>query len=216
MHQTASVAAQQLHLVYAMGNLPCVPRTSSRRPACHAMLASSSTPPRRLISPPVHPGPSSRPHHPRRGHRSGFSKGKETEEVELYPINTTAFPFLRLPSSFSGHLHLIVTRHRVCHHRPAVRAMSLNSPSAHAPSKAVNSSSSQNQPFSQTHSHSSIPIDNQGQRRSGGAASFGLGPASRSVQASARHNQSSKKHHRNQRKPRLADEDAMAESVRRP
>ena len=70
-----------------------------------------------------------------------------------------------------------------------------------------NTSPSQPQP------NSSFTTDNNLQRRSGGTGSFGAGSTSRVSPAAARNSQSSKKQHKNQRRPRLADEDAAAESV---
>lgn len=52
------------------------------------------------------------------------------------------------------------------------------------------------------------------QRRPGGAGSFGAAQIARNIAASNRNNQSLKKQHKGGRRPRLADEDAYAESVR--
>ncbi|KAI9790673.1 MAG: hypothetical protein M1835_000813 [Candelina submexicana] len=60
---------------------------------------------------------------------------------------------------------------------------------------------------------SSSAGDNSAQRRSGGPGGFGGGSASRTSVPSARNNQSFRKQNKNQRKPRLADEDANAESA---
>ncbi|KAL9029350.1 MAG: hypothetical protein Q9196_002396 [Gyalolechia fulgens] len=65
---------------------------------------------------------------------------------------------------------------------------------------------------SQPQASSSFSIDNNSQRRSGGTGSFGAGSTSRASPAAARNTQSLKKQHKNQRRPRLADEDAAAES----
>ncbi|KAL8654463.1 MAG: hypothetical protein Q9210_001498 [Variospora velana] len=51
------------------------------------------------------------------------------------------------------------------------------------------------------------------QRRSGGSGSFGAGASSRASSATAKNNQSLRKQHKSQRRPRLADEDADAESA---
>lgn len=66
---------------------------------------------------------------------------------------------------------------------------------------------------SQSQSSSTIGPESYPQRRSGGSGSFGAGSASRTSPAAARNSQSSRKHHKGQRRPRLADEDAAAESV---
>ncbi|KAL9004596.1 MAG: hypothetical protein Q9188_002605 [Gyalolechia gomerana] len=66
---------------------------------------------------------------------------------------------------------------------------------------------------SQAQASSSFSIENNPQRRSGGTGSFGAGSTSRASPAAARNTQSLKKQHKNQRRPRLADEDAAAESA---
>lgn len=66
---------------------------------------------------------------------------------------------------------------------------------------------------SQSQSSSTIGAESYPQRRSGGSGSFGAGSASRTSPAAARNSQSSRKNHKGQRRPRLADEDAAAESV---
>ncbi|KAL8726640.1 MAG: hypothetical protein Q9166_006599 [cf. Caloplaca sp. 2 TL-2023] len=60
---------------------------------------------------------------------------------------------------------------------------------------------------------SSLGTDNYSQRRSGGTGSFGAGSATRASPAAARNTQSFRKQHKGQRRPRLADEDAAAESA---
>ncbi|KAI9777005.1 MAG: hypothetical protein M1839_009149 [Geoglossum umbratile] len=81
--------------------------------------------------------------------------------------------------------------------------------------KSVNSGPAQAPSAPQTQSGSSTGTESHhsAQRRSGGSGSIGAGSASRSCLSSPRNNQSSRKPHKNQRKPRLADEDAMAESA---
>ena len=49
----------------------------------------------------------------------------------------------------------------------------------------------------------------------GGLGGFGAGSASRSPSSVARNNQFLRKQHKGQRRPRLTDEDAAAESVSR-
>lgn len=66
---------------------------------------------------------------------------------------------------------------------------------------------------SQSQSSSTTGAESYPQRRSGGSGSFGAGSASRTSLAAARNSQSSRKQHKGQRRPRLADEDAAAESV---
>lgn len=66
---------------------------------------------------------------------------------------------------------------------------------------------------SQSQSSSTIGAESYPQRRSGGSGSFGAGSASRTSPAAARNSQSARKNHKGQRRPRLADEDAAAESV---
>lgn len=56
------------------------------------------------------------------------------------------------------------------------------------------------------------PSDSGLQRRTGGSGSFGTGSSSRQT-ATARNNQPARKQHKAQRRARLADEDAIAESV---
>lgn len=65
---------------------------------------------------------------------------------------------------------------------------------------------------SQSQSNTTVGAESYPQRRSGGSGSFGAGSASRTSPA-ARNSQSSRKQHKGQRRPRLADEDAAAESV---
>ena len=65
---------------------------------------------------------------------------------------------------------------------------------------------------SQSQSGSFAGFDNHPQRRSGGLGSFGAGSNSRNP-STPRNNQPLRKQHKGQRRPRLADEDALAESV---
>ena len=69
---------------------------------------------------------------------------------------------------------------------------------------------------SQSQSGSFIGSEGNTQRRVGGSGSFGTASTSRSISSTARNNQSLRKQHKGQRRPRLADEDAAAESVSRP
>ena len=66
---------------------------------------------------------------------------------------------------------------------------------------------------SQSQSGPLVGIEGHTQRRVGGSGSFGVGSTSRSISSAARNNQSSRKQHKGQRRPRLTDEDAAAESV---
>lgn len=74
---------------------------------------------------------------------------------------------------------------------------------------------SQIPPPSQSQNNSSFTSETS-QRRSGGSGSFGAGSTSRATPFAARNNQSFRKQHKGQRRPRLADEDAVAESVSKP
>lgn len=94
---------------------------------------------------------------------------------------------------------------------PQLNAMSANSSVSLASKNACNPS--QTPSPSQSQSGSSIGIEGHTQRRIGGSGSFGIGSTSRSISSTARNNQSLKKQHKGQRRPRLADEDAAAESV---
>ncbi|KAJ9211609.1 hypothetical protein DTO166G4_6748 [Paecilomyces variotii] len=77
------------------------------------------------------------------------------------------------------------------------------------PSKAINIPS----PSASATFHSSHPqVDSGSQRRPGGSGSFGAGSTSRNT-PSPRNNQSRKTQHKRQRRPRLVDEDAYAEST---
>ena len=66
---------------------------------------------------------------------------------------------------------------------------------------------------SQSQSGFSLGIESHTQRRAGSSGNFGAGHTSRSASSAARNNQSLRKQHKGQRRPRLADEDAAAESV---
>lgn len=66
---------------------------------------------------------------------------------------------------------------------------------------------------SQSQSGSSIGAESYPQRRGGNSGSFGAGATSRTTPFAARNNQSLRKQHKGQRRPRLADEDAAAESA---
>ncbi|KAI9819820.1 MAG: hypothetical protein M1832_003895 [Thelocarpon impressellum] len=91
--------------------------------------------------------------------------------------------------------------------------MSLNPQVTHAPSKSAGNTPSQTPSSSQLQSYSSLSLESQTPRRGGNPAASGATSAARNIQASGRHNQSLRKQHRGQKKPRLADEDAMAESA---
>lgn len=65
---------------------------------------------------------------------------------------------------------------------------------------------------SQAQATSSLGAENHPQRRSGGAGSVGAGSTTRASPA-PRNSQPLRKQHKGQRRPRLADEDAAAESV---
>ena len=102
-------------------------------------------------------------------------------------------------------------------HPPRLRVIVMSSSSSPLSTiKSLNNSPAQasSAPQSQSGSAAGAESHHCAQRRSGGSGSIGAGSASRSSLSSPRNNQSSKKPHKNQRKPRLADEDAMAESVR--
>ncbi|KAL9095926.1 MAG: hypothetical protein Q9165_001924 [Trypethelium subeluteriae] len=88
--------------------------------------------------------------------------------------------------------------------------MSNNPPPAIAPSKSVNTPGQ----LSPAHSQSSSSAfgDPHGQRRAGSSGSFGAGASSRQT-ATPRNSQPSRKQHKGSKKSRLADEDAIAESV---
>ena len=66
---------------------------------------------------------------------------------------------------------------------------------------------------SQSQSGVSLGVDGHAQRRAGGSGSFGAGALARSSVSAGKSNQSLRKQHKGQRRPRLADEDAAAESV---
>ena len=89
--------------------------------------------------------------------------------------------------------------------------MSANSSVSQASKNACNLS--QTPSPSQSQSGGFIGIEAYTQRRVGGSGSFGTGSTSRSISSTARNNQSLRKQHKGQRRPRLADEDAAAESV---
>ncbi|MCJ1384960.1 hypothetical protein MMC17_008078 [Xylographa soralifera] len=81
-----------------------------------------------------------------------------------------------------------------------------------ATSKSINASSQLPSP-----SQFQAPIlpnhDNFSQRRSGGSGSFGAGASIRNTNSAARNTQGFRKQNKAQRRPRLADEDAAAESA---
>jgi len=88
--------------------------------------------------------------------------------------------------------------------------MSSNPPSAAASSKSATASSQLSPAQSQA---GSVAIgDSYGQRRSGGLGSFGAGAASR-ASSSPRNNQAARRQHKGSKRFRLADEDALAETV---
>ncbi|KAL8952380.1 MAG: hypothetical protein Q9222_001716 [Ikaeria aurantiellina] len=68
-------------------------------------------------------------------------------------------------------------------------------------------------PAAQNQSNLSVGAENYPHRRSGGSSSGGAGSVSRVSPAAARNNQPLRKQHKGQRRPRLADEDAAAESA---
>jgi hypothetical protein len=88
--------------------------------------------------------------------------------------------------------------------------MSSNPPSAAASSKSA-TASGQLSP-AQSQAGSVATSDSYGQRRSGGLGSFGAGAASR-ASPSPRNNQAARKQHKGSKRFRLADEDALAETV---
>ena len=90
-------------------------------------------------------------------------------------------------------------------------AMSTNSSVSLASKNACNSP--QTTSPSQSQSGSLVGIESHTQRRVGGSGSFGAGSTSRSISSTARNNQSLRKQNKGQRRPRLTDEDAAAESV---
>lgn len=94
---------------------------------------------------------------------------------------------------------------------PQLNAMSTNSSVSLASKNACNPS--QTPSPSQSQSGSGTGVEGHTQRRVGGSGSFGTGSTSRSTSSTARNNQSLRKQHKGQRRPRLADEDAAAESV---
>ncbi|KAI9774949.1 MAG: hypothetical protein M1840_000165 [Geoglossum simile] len=81
--------------------------------------------------------------------------------------------------------------------------------------KSVNNCPAQapSAPQSQFGSATGTESHHSAQRRSGGSGSIGAGSASLGCLSSPRNSQSFRKPHKNQRRPRLADEDAMVESV---
>ena len=87
-----------------------------------------------------------------------------------------------------------------------------NPPSSLLTSKIANLTSQIPSP-SQSQSGSSIGTESYPQRRGGGSGAFGAGPTSRTTPFAPRNNQSFRKQHKGQRRPRFADEDAVAESV---
>lgn len=90
-----------------------------------------------------------------------------------------------------------------------------NSVSLSISSKVANITSQIPSP-SQSQSGSSFGVEGYPQRRSGGSGSFGAGLTSRTTPSAARNSQSFRKQHKGQRRPRLGDEDAAAESVQFP
>ena len=130
---------------------------------------------------------------------------------------------LPLPFRYS---HSVVSRPELCCFIPPRLGLSSSVPricatvmsSSSSPlstTKSVNISSSQTPSTPQTQSGSVAGTESHhpAQRRSGGSGSIGAGSASLGCLSSPRNSQSFRKPHKNQRKPRLADEDAMAESV---
>lgn len=79
-------------------------------------------------------------------------------------------------------------------------------------SKAVNTTPQIPSPL-QSQSSSLLRNDYYPQRQGGGSGNFGASLASRTTLSASRNNQSFRRQHRGQRKPKLVDEDAAAESV---
>ena len=122
-------------------------------------------------------------------------------------------------SAHPGHLHpaqpsadassASVAGHSVCSsQRICELVMASNSPNLPT-AKNLNSSPTVSPSPSQGPSSG---IDSS-QRRSGGSGSFGAGATSRSSGGAPRHKQASRNQHKHSRRYRLADEDAIAESV---
>ncbi|KAI9788766.1 MAG: hypothetical protein M1816_006547 [Peltula sp. TS41687] len=91
--------------------------------------------------------------------------------------------------------------------------MSSNSPASHSSSKAVTASSPQVSSAFQSQPGPTSHTENFSQRRPGGSGGFGAGSPARTALASPRNTQSSRRQHKGQKKPRFADEDALAESA---
>ncbi|KAI9883316.1 MAG: hypothetical protein M1823_004920 [Watsoniomyces obsoletus] len=94
--------------------------------------------------------------------------------------------------------------------------MSSQSPAPHVSAKGINpsgSSTALSVTTSPAQSSSSFAADSHGQRRPGGSGSSGSGAASRQHLASPRNHQVGRKRHKDQKRPRLVDEDALAESA---
>lgn len=84
-------------------------------------------------------------------------------------------------------------------------------------SKLSNAPKSTNTPSQLSPAHSaantSFAAEGLGQRRSGGYCSSGIAAANSKAASTPRSNQTAKSKHKQSRKFRLADEDALAESV---
>ncbi|KAI9836228.1 MAG: hypothetical protein M1819_001565 [Sarea resinae] len=89
----------------------------------------------------------------------------------------------------------------------------MSNPSSAVGASKIGNLSPQTSSPSQSQGGPSSSVEGYSQRRSGGLGSFGAGSTSRTITSSARSNQSHRKQHRNQKRPRLADEDAIAESA---
>ena len=116
------------------------------------------------------------------------------------PSHTNNIPFFDLTHS--------------SHSRSALdAAMTSNQPISLVTSKSINGS-----PQLPSPSQSQAPIppghESFSQRRSGGSGSFGAGASTRTTTSAGRNGQGFRKQNKAQRRPRLTDEDAAAESVR--
>ncbi|KAI9845671.1 MAG: hypothetical protein M1837_004645 [Sclerophora amabilis] len=91
--------------------------------------------------------------------------------------------------------------------------MSLNSSSSLATSKSITNTPPQTNSFTQSQTNVASSSEGHFHRRSGGSGAFGAGSTSRNALYAPRNHQSLRKQHKAQRRPRLADEDAIAESA---
>ena len=116
--------------------------------------------------------------------------------------------FLLDPSVVSLEATHLAAQERLSTHR----SLSIEMASNLQVSKLNSSSSSPAVSPSASQASSSIGIDSAS-RRSGGSGSFGTGSSTRSSGGQPRKQQGSKNQHKHSRRYRLADEDALAESV---